>query len=123
MACPGAFWVIETNYDYALIYGCNERREDGACDVNAEFAYVISRRPTLAPPFLRRVNFIVRHRLCIDSSRFQFIEHSRTYHSTFKPSLAQCSQNASRSCCTQSKPALLIARLKNRFSFLLRELL
>ena len=73
----GAFWVIETNYDYALIYGCSEQRDDGACDVNAEFAYVISRRPSVPGPLLRRVDYIVRRRLCIDTSRLLFTNHSR----------------------------------------------
>jgi len=72
----GAFWIIETNYEYALVYGCNEMREDGACDVSSEFAYVISRRAVLPGPLLRRVDYIVRRRLCIDSSRLQFTEHS-----------------------------------------------
>jgi len=75
----GAFWVIETNYDYALMYGCNDRRDDGACDVNAEFAYVISRRRSLPVQLVRRVDYIVRRRLCIDASRLQFTNHSRTY--------------------------------------------
>ena len=74
----GAFWVIETNYDFALIYSCAARRDDGACDVSAQFAYVISRRRTLHRALLRRVDFIVRRRLCIDSSRLQFTRHSRT---------------------------------------------
>jgi len=75
----GAFWVIETNYEYALIYGCSQLRNDGACDVSAEFAYVISRRATLPGPLRRRVDYIIRRRLCIDSSRLQFTKHSRTY--------------------------------------------
>ena len=75
----GAFWVIETNYEYALIYGCNELGDDGSCDVNAEFAYVISRRASLRGPLVRRVDYIVRRRLCIDSSRLHFSKHSRTY--------------------------------------------
>jgi len=77
----GEFWVIETNYKlYALIYGCSRQRDDGSCDVTAEFAYVISRRRTMPGPLLRRVNYIIRHRLCIDTSLLQFTNHSRTYH-------------------------------------------
>jgi len=75
---PGALWVIETNYDYALLYGCTEQQDDGSCDVNAEFAHVISRRRHLSGPLLRRVDYIVRRRLCIDTTRFQFTNHSRT---------------------------------------------
>ena len=78
MACTGAFWIIETNYDYALIYGCSAQRDDGACDVSAEFAYVIGRRPSLTRPLIGRVEYIVRRRLCVDSSRLQFTQHSRT---------------------------------------------
>jgi len=73
--------VIETNYEYALIYACNDVSDDddAVCDVSAEFAYVISRRASLPGPLLRRVDYIVRRRLCIDSSRLVFAEHSRTY--------------------------------------------
>ena len=75
----GAFWVIETNYVYALIYGCSEQRDDGACDVNAEFAYVISRHASVPAPLLRRVDYILRRRLCIDTTRLQFTQHTRVY--------------------------------------------
>ena len=75
----GAFWVIETNYDYALIYGCSAQRDDGSCDVSAEFAYVISRRASLPGPLLRRVDYIVRRRLCIDTSRLRFTQHTRMF--------------------------------------------
>jgi len=75
--------VIETNYEYALIYACydmlrDDANDDVVCDVSAEFAYVIARRPSLPGPLLRRVDYIVRRRLCIDSDRLQFTKHSRT---------------------------------------------
>ena len=42
----GNFWVVETDYlNYALIYGCNQLRDDGHCHRRHELVYVISRTP------------------------------------------------------------------------------
>jgi lipocalin len=70
----GSFWVIETNYDYALVYGCFRERPDGACEAGFELAYVLGRRRSLPEPLLRRVQYIIRHRLCIEGVRLRMVD-------------------------------------------------
>lgn len=71
----GAFWVVETNYEHAIIYSCYKTNEDGTCHSDNELAYVISRNQTLRPAIVKRIQWIVRNRLCIEVNRLKHTDY------------------------------------------------
>ena len=59
--------MISTDYvNYALFYGCNQRRDDGHCHRRHQMVYLLSRTPDLSPRIMLEAEKIMQDTLCVN---------------------------------------------------------
>ena len=75
----GNFWVVKTDYlNYALIYGCNQLRDDGRCHRRHELVYLISRTPDLSSRIMLEVEQTIQNTLCVNINQLLVSTHEGT---------------------------------------------
>ena len=68
--------MVKTDYlNYALIYGCNQVRDDGRCHRRHELVYLISRSPDLSSRIMLEVEETIQDTLCVDINRLVVSTH------------------------------------------------
>ena len=70
------FWVVETNYQYAIIFGCHQLDTDGICHRDHVLVYILARSPSIPHSIKHHIQKVIQRDLCVDPRLLQETKHN-----------------------------------------------